>query len=251
MNDCRNCKKKTKIVTDWSSGDTICTNCGMVLDERLISENMSEYRIFADDNNTSSSKTRVGKTQSIFESNISSEFQPDVDEREFYTKGLELMNDFFVSHFSDSREKAIEYRAREIFDHAFRTQKGEKLGLFLSTANIRLKNSQNPQTSKELTTLSGNRKIHVQTKRKKYSRKKTLIVAAIWIAFMEKGFSQNMWSVKHISSFFGPPVSETRVKNSLKLINLDMDSIRRTAQKRARERRRTRSTPRFLKSLCV
>ncbi|KAG8367881.1 hypothetical protein BUALT_Bualt16G0118700 [Buddleja alternifolia] len=45
---CSDCKRMTEVVSDHSAGDTVCSECGLVLEARSIDES-SEWRIFADD----------------------------------------------------------------------------------------------------------------------------------------------------------------------------------------------------------
>ncbi|KAL3568065.1 hypothetical protein D5086_030716 [Populus alba] len=47
---CKDCKANTYIVLDHSNGDTICTDCGLVLESYYIDET-TEWRAFNDDNN--------------------------------------------------------------------------------------------------------------------------------------------------------------------------------------------------------
>ncbi|XP_038726384.1 transcription initiation factor IIB-like [Tripterygium wilfordii] len=56
---CPECNKKnTEIVLDHAAGDTICSECGLVLEDRCLDEGC-EWRIFTDDNNDNDPK-RVG-----------------------------------------------------------------------------------------------------------------------------------------------------------------------------------------------
>ncbi|CAH9102747.1 unnamed protein product [Cuscuta europaea] len=45
---CTDCKRNTEVVFDHSAGDTVCSECGLVLESRAIDET-SEWRTFADD----------------------------------------------------------------------------------------------------------------------------------------------------------------------------------------------------------
>ncbi|KAL3841274.1 hypothetical protein ACJIZ3_025865 [Penstemon smallii] len=45
---CTDCKRYTEVVFDRSAGDTVCSECGLVLESRSIDET-SEWRTFADD----------------------------------------------------------------------------------------------------------------------------------------------------------------------------------------------------------
>lgn len=226
---CSNCMRKTQIVCNWNTGDKICNECGLILEERMIIEDAPEYRIYSEENSNSStqaSKERVGKSQSIFESSIDCEFQTKTDEKLFYIKGQKMMDKFFCQHFPDSRCKSMEFRAKEIYDQVFQHQRREKVTSFT-----------------DITTTATQQK-----KRIKYSKKKTFVTAAIWIALMEMGPPNDKWSLQYISSFFGKPISEDRIKKSLNIINLDMTCIRKHAHKKSRHRRilRSQQQQRFL-----
>ncbi|KAK6127386.1 hypothetical protein DH2020_038868 [Rehmannia glutinosa] len=45
---CSDCKRNTEVVFDHAAGDTVCSECGLVLEARSIDET-SEWRTFADD----------------------------------------------------------------------------------------------------------------------------------------------------------------------------------------------------------
>ncbi|XP_026458786.1 transcription initiation factor IIB-like [Papaver somniferum] len=45
---CSDCKSVTAVISDHSTGDTICCDCGLVLEDHLIDET-SEWRTFADE----------------------------------------------------------------------------------------------------------------------------------------------------------------------------------------------------------
>ncbi|OWM67262.1 transcription initiation factor IIB-2 [Punica granatum] len=45
---CSDCKKHTEVVSDHSAGDTVCSECGLVLESHSIDET-SEWRIFANE----------------------------------------------------------------------------------------------------------------------------------------------------------------------------------------------------------
>lgn len=45
---CTDCKKNTEVVFDHAAGDTVCSECGLVLEARSIDET-SEWRTFADE----------------------------------------------------------------------------------------------------------------------------------------------------------------------------------------------------------
>ena len=45
---CSDCKRYTEVVSDHSAGDTVCSECGLVLESHSIDET-SEWRIFANE----------------------------------------------------------------------------------------------------------------------------------------------------------------------------------------------------------
>ncbi|CAL9031180.1 unnamed protein product [Prunus brigantina] len=55
---CRDCNMLTEVVFDHSAGDTICSECGLVLESRSVDET-SEWRSFADESN-GNDPNRVG-----------------------------------------------------------------------------------------------------------------------------------------------------------------------------------------------
>jgi transcription initiation factor TFIIB len=55
---CRDCKRETVLVFDHSAGDTICSECGLVLEAHSIDET-SEWRTFANESNDND-PVRVG-----------------------------------------------------------------------------------------------------------------------------------------------------------------------------------------------
>lgn len=56
---CPECKKVTAFVSDHSAGDTICTECGLVVEARVIDET-SEWRTFSSGDTTRDDPNRVG-----------------------------------------------------------------------------------------------------------------------------------------------------------------------------------------------
>ncbi|OMP03541.1 Transcription factor TFIIB [Corchorus olitorius] len=62
---CSDCKRETEAILDTRQGDTICTECSLVLESHHIDES-SEWRIFADsDDNGKYDRERVGSKQNI------------------------------------------------------------------------------------------------------------------------------------------------------------------------------------------
>lgn len=55
---CSDCKRSTEVVFDHSAGDTVCSECGLVLESHSIDET-SEWRTFANESNDND-PVRVG-----------------------------------------------------------------------------------------------------------------------------------------------------------------------------------------------
>lgn len=55
---CTDCRRETEVVYDHKSGDTVCSECGLVLEARSVDEH-SEWRTFADSTDDRD-PTRVG-----------------------------------------------------------------------------------------------------------------------------------------------------------------------------------------------
>lgn len=55
---CSDCKRETEVVFDHSAGDTVCSECGLVLESHSIDET-SEWRTFANESNDND-PNRVG-----------------------------------------------------------------------------------------------------------------------------------------------------------------------------------------------
>ena len=64
---CPNCKSTNSILTDFSAGQIACSNCALVLDDRIIDES-SEWRNFSCDNpgQNQNDPNRVGSAINIF-----------------------------------------------------------------------------------------------------------------------------------------------------------------------------------------
>lgn len=56
---CSDCKRNTEVVLDHAAGDTICLECGLVLESYSIDET-AEWRSFADDSGDGADPDRVG-----------------------------------------------------------------------------------------------------------------------------------------------------------------------------------------------
>lgn len=56
---CSDCKRATEVVLDHSAGDTVCSECGLVLESYSIDET-SEWRTFAGGDSGDNDPARVG-----------------------------------------------------------------------------------------------------------------------------------------------------------------------------------------------
>lgn len=185
-----------QLVTDWSSGDKICTKCGVIMEESLMQEEIAEYRDF-DGSHANSTKQRTSAPESIYVTNPREDFARDNDEKLFYDTGLSMMNEFFASEFQDSRPENIQRRSQELFDHAFRCQKEQKLGL-RPFGHHDLHDEQSDDS--------------FPVKRQKYSQKKTCIIASIRIACHEYNNYHFKLSLQSLCRYFQKNVPESKVK---------------------------------------
>jgi transcription initiation factor TFIIB len=61
---CPDCKKQTEVAFDHSAGDTVCTECGLVLEAHSIDET-SEWRTFANESNDNDPIRVVGPSNPL------------------------------------------------------------------------------------------------------------------------------------------------------------------------------------------
>lgn len=212
---CNNCLVSGKIRLNWRSGDKTCTNCGIVLEERMVVDDVLEYREFSgcgEDAKECESRRRVGEVFSIFGPSVLAHGTTKTDDKLFLDKGKQLLDDFFTTHFVGCRDKSVESRAHEIYEQAYMKQRAEK-------------SQSSPETKRRL----------------KFSRRKTYLTAAIWMAFMESGASRNRWSVKQIAQHFQVPLTEEVVKRALRDVGYELHRIRKQHDPQARSRRKARA----------
>src|SRR5919198_844848 len=62
---CSVCKRSDKIVTDPESGEIICSNCGMVLSDKVEDASHSERRIFSGGGQINDTRARTGAPTSL------------------------------------------------------------------------------------------------------------------------------------------------------------------------------------------
>ena len=86
---CTLCNSENTIITDFNSGQVACTNCGAVLDDRIIDET-SEWRNFSSENpgSSSSDPNRVGgPINPISMKLIYQQLSPQIKEMEYSQNG--------------------------------------------------------------------------------------------------------------------------------------------------------------------
>lgn len=148
---------------DHHSGDWICTQCGTVSADRLISDE-AEYRIFTDDSE-SQSKVRVGAAYNpLMEYSLTEKSRLERDEKEFLWDGLKNIDEiFFRIYKGDSVNTEAQYRAKELFQKIFRLQVQQKKGA------VPMKRSGEKRSKN----------------RQKFSRRKQFVVSCIYQALKE------------------------------------------------------------------
>src|SRR5919198_3940116 len=62
---CSICKRSDKIITDPESGEVICSNCGMVLSDKVEDTSHSERRIFSAEGQIDDTRARTGAPTSL------------------------------------------------------------------------------------------------------------------------------------------------------------------------------------------
>ncbi|KAK2663283.1 hypothetical protein Ddye_001857 [Dipteronia dyeriana] len=163
---CPECKITTEVVVDNRSGDTICAECGLVLEAWSIQDSI-EWRTFTDDNNNDRDPNRVGKAESPLLSyanlitHISNPKSSDVlpmkrlhDPDGVLTKRLGMIADM-----ADRLGllQTIHHRAGEIYKDVEerKTCRGRKLDAVLAACLfVACRESKLSRTLKELTTVS-------------------------------------------------------------------------------------------------
>lgn len=120
---CTNCGATNKFIIDDQAGERICTNCGVVAEDRMIQYEEPEYRIFNEDEGRDEhNKQRAGPPQSIYDLDIS-------NPEHTYLKALKQNTDDILSFYYFRRErvpKLILYTAWDVVEKAYRIQKRQK-----------------------------------------------------------------------------------------------------------------------------
>jgi len=190
---CTGCES-TSFAEDHRSGDWICTQCGLVSEERLIS-NEAEYRVFAEDS-ASYNKIRVGQAYNpLMEYSLTERSRLERDEKEFLWDGLRNIDEiFFKLYRGDSVNSPALNRAKELFQKAFHMQVEQKKGA------VPMKRSGDAKRLKN---------------RQKFSRRKQFVVSCIYQALKENNIIT--WNTQDLSDQLdGIQVSKYSVRNCLK-----------------------------------
>jgi len=197
---CENCGS-TDIVEDGRAGDSVCSQCGTVFNERII-DTSAEYRVFSDDS-SSYDKIRAGPAYNIFmeHSLTDTNSKLERDEKEFYWDGMKNISDIISRLYrGDSSNRPVQDRAKELFQKAFHIQVEQKKG------SVPMKRS-------------GSKKGQKEANRQKFSKRKQYVVTALHQALKEHGI--NTWSIADLSDQLdGINVSQYSVDHCLKDLNL-------------------------------
>jgi len=172
------------MVEDHSSGDVICSKCGLVQVERSISTE-AEYRLFSDDSG-SASKVRVGASYNpFFEHKLTSNSKWERDEKEFLWDGFKNIEELLERLLQDTKNTSVQCRAKELFQKAFKLQLEQKAG----------------------------------KKRQRFAKRKQYVVACLFWAFQEHGI--HTWSFDDFNRLLdGIHVSRNSLKKCLKELGL-------------------------------
>lgn len=203
---CSVCKEASTFVEDNHTGDRICSSCGAIQQERIISEE-AEYRIFSDDSE-SKNKIRVGAAYNpLQEYSLTQKSTLHREDKEFLWEGLKNVDDtIFRLCNGDTTNKAVAERAKELFQKAFYRQMEQKKG------NLVMKKASGPKT-----TNGGGI-------RKKFSKRKQYVVSCIYQALTEEGLSA--WNIATLSNLVEGEmnVSQSSVDTCLEEIGLKTGS---------------------------
>lgn len=228
---------RPKVVFDRAAGDTICTGCGLVLDERAIDweDDRRRRRANAEDVYSSSSSrasSSGGGKEGGGGTGASSSVVPqrflldktsarslvtmsigggggagggggDQNDQDYYSDALRLMGSYFKDRYPDSRDRNLEARAFEIFDCLFRKQREEKQAVG----------------------------------RMRYSAKWPLLVASIYVAHRESGKCVPVAAIVLRDTDFVQP-SEATVLRVLQTIRWDPAEHDQRLREKARRNKR-------------
>jgi len=193
MTVCPHCGDTCEIVEDHKSGDLICSSCGCVSSEKLIST-QAENRVFADEP-SSKMKGRTGNLYNPFmEHSLTERSRLERDEKEFLWDGLKNIDDIcFKLYKGDLSNSAAQQRAKELFQKAFQMQVQQKKGA------IPMKRSNSKKKDNRI----------------KFSKRKQFVVACLHKALEENNIKT--WSIADLSTLMdGIAVSNQSATNCLK-----------------------------------
>lgn len=198
---CSNCQSNN-FIEDSKQGDMVCTDCGMVQEARIVSQDI-EYRLFEGDIE-SRKKMRIGAAYNHYlrHNFFGSKRKWERDEKEFLWDGLENIDDVLNRVFLDEKNQVIENRAKELFQQAFHWQYLQKQGYESKVRGNKFKSRKVPEAP-----------------RKKFSRRKQFVVACIWQALRENGITG--FDIQDISRVIdGKEVSKASIQLCLKDLGL-------------------------------
>ena len=198
------------VFKDESRGDLICTECGRVVTERLISE-APEWRNFEGDDDHS----RVGIVyHSDLVENLTTTMgvqKYEHDDQEFLEKGLREIRNALYNLRQGSVDERTEMLATHYFHSAYQYMLLQKHGLAPTFKT-------SPAGRRQGNSSKATKKASEETSREKLARRKTFAVAAIHKALRDQGYDRR-WSLDTISQLFeGMEVS----KEMLKRASLDL-----------------------------
>ncbi|KAK3205857.1 hypothetical protein Dsin_019903 [Dipteronia sinensis] len=225
---CLECKKATEIVVDNMSGDTICTDCGLVLEAWNI-QGTIEWRTFSDDNNNNSSHrdpNRVGKAENPLLNyanlitHISNNPKPSDASKSTTVLPLKRLHDHdpdrvlirrlkIIADMGDrlALPQTIEHRAGEIykFVEEHKICRARKLNAVLAAClSIACRESKQSRTLKEFTTVVPN-----GVREKEISKAVDLISKRLEV---QMGSAQAAEYVKRFCSYLGIMKSKKTVQ---------------------------------------
>jgi len=175
------------LIADSHSGSIICSSCGTVNEERVISQE-AEYRVFADDS-ASQKKVHYTAYNPFMEYSLTESSNLERDDKKFLWEGFKNIEEIIYRLTNgDSTNKPVQERAKELYQKAFYEQVRQKKG---EIAMSKTKNQ-----------------------RKKHSKRKQLVVSFVLKALEENGIKK--WTLDEISSQLdGIKVSQNSVKTCL------------------------------------
>jgi len=194
--------------TDIRYGDTICINCGLIFEERIVDQT-AEYRLFAGDEKSNQRKRVDGYFSDFlpYHQIGTSGYKQHLyrDEHEFLWEGMRNINDALRRIFPDVPNKSVEMMTKELFQKAFHSQVLQKKGIDTKINGQLQSNIQKPT--------------QMAAPRKKYSRRKQFVVTCLWWSLVKNNISS--WNITDLSELVeGKVVSRYSVKHCLRDLGL-------------------------------